>query len=616
MAVRFARPTLRGDVVQGRLGATEGRTELSCLGRVGPDRRIDHLTREPLVRDRRESIPGDDSEDAWNREPSPKCAGHHLGLQCQVCKALRLRDAQRDIALSVRPHPEGRNVVSARGALRDSDHAQRQPIREAPRVLLLDLHRKIDLLTHGLVRQGNSATILARGERMPTITQPPGPTAAELLALRRRLGRSPLALLPELWRRYGRCVRLRLAGRPVYLISDPAAIAEICTSRSQSFIQGSALGRPRHALGQGSRPSEGDLLRGNRRPQESALDHRLLPQYATAIARIVERRRTGWWHQDRMNVGKEMREITLRVVSDAILGAERGSDPAGIGQSLNAAVSQFVRVTPSVLPLPEWLQASAHRRMVRAAQRLNRVVDAIIAQRRAEGVGRSDVIGLWLQTAAESGSTSDSLLRDEVIRILLAGHETTANTLTFAWNLLSQHPDVRQELERELDRVLGGRSPGYADLSQLGYLEAVVQETMRLYPPAWAVMRQATESVRIGAIEIPAGSEVILSQWIVHRDPGLFPSPLAFRPERWLDGSTRALPRFAYFPFGAGECPGIGRDFAFLEARLVLGAIASRHRLQVITPFPTLEAALTLRPREQVWAQLEDRRVAPSDTQD
>lgn len=438
----------------------------------------------------------------------------------------------------------------------------------------------------------------------------PGPGPLELLGLRRRLGRSPLDLFPELRRRYGRIVQFRAGPRTVLLLSDPAAIEQVLITQNQSFVKGFALGRTRRILGDGLLTSEGELWRSERRLLQPAFHSSHIPDFAEEIGRVAQSQVAGWWHQDRRDIRHEMLDITLRAVSQTLLLSDAGSSARDVGASLGDVLHHFVRQNQSTFIAPPWLPTPSNRRIERAARRLDDVVSNLVARRIDAPRGAGDLLDLLLSARSSDGEPlPEQQVRDEVTTILLAGHETTANTLTFALVLLSQNPEVEARLHTELDAVLDGRPPRLADLEDLPYTGAVIQETLRLYPASWTVVRRPVERVEIAGNAVEPETEVLLCQWLVHRDPEFFPDPLAFRPERWLTGETDALPRFAYFPFGGGQRICIGRDFALLEARLILATIGARHRVRLLSRFPRLEPSVTLRPAGHLMAEIDDRRV-------
>jgi cytochrome P450 len=256
-----------------------------------------------------------------------------------------------------------------------------------------------------------------------------------------------------------------------------------------------------------------------------------------------------------------------------------------------------------LLPFAEWLVHLPLPRMRRyqaAQQALDALIYGIIAARRASGEDRGDLLSMLLhaQDAEGSGTMTDRQLRDEVITLFLAGHETTANALTWTWWLLARHPEVERHLHAELDQVVNGRMPAADDVGRLPYTRAVVAESMRLYPPAWTMGRRVLRDYRWNGHEIPAGSLILMSQWIVHRDPQWWPEPTRFDPTRWL-GDTAARPRFAYFPFGGGNRVCIGEGFAWSEAIMVLAGIAQRWRFALDPAHPvTPQPLITLRMRK------------------
>jgi cytochrome P450 len=238
-------------------------------------------------------------------------------------------------------------------------------------------------------------------------------------------------------------------------------------------------------------------------------------------------------------------------------------------------------------------------RVKRAVRELDEIVDRIIRQRRASGEDTGDLLSMLMAARDEDGSgMTDRQLRDEILTFLLAGHETTAVSLSWTWYLLSQHPEVEQKLREELTQVLGGRAPRLEDLPRLPYTDKVVKESMRLYPPAWSLARTVTKEVELGGYRLPVGANVVMSQWILHRDPRFFEQPEQFNPDRWTAEAAQRLPRFAYFPFGGGPRLCIGASFAMMEANLLLAAIAQRFQLR-LAPGHSVAAlpSITLRPR-------------------
>ncbi len=275
-----------------------------------------------------------------------------------------------------------------------------------------------------------------------------------------------------------------------------------------------------------------------------------------------------------------------------------------------AAMDAFVRQNAGLSVWRLFFKLPTPRRMrfLRGVHQLDEIVYGIIRERRSSGMGE-DLLSDFLRAQDEDGtSMTDRQLRDEVMTMLLAGHETTALALSWAWFLLATHPEEQATLHDELDRVLAGRLPTAADVPQLTFTNRVVRETLRLYPPAWVLSRRAAENVQIGNYTVPAGSNVIVSPWVTHRDARFFPNPLAFEPDRWTPEFEQSLPKFAYFPFGGGPRVCIGNQFALMEAAILLAAVAQRYEVAIVPghavePMPSI----TLRPAHGVHVSLRQR---------
>jgi len=266
----------------------------------------------------------------------------------------------------------------------------------------------------------------------------------------------------------------------------------------------------------------------------------------------------------------------------------------------------------SLVMIPAWLPTPRNVRSYFAVRRLDRIIYRIIEERRASGRDAGDLLSMLLNAQDEDGSRmTDRQLRDEAITLFLAGHETTAITLSWTWWLLALHPQVEAKLHAELEAQLAGRAPAMEDLPQLPYLDRVLTESMRLYPPAWGMARMAVEDAEIGGYRIPKGAGISLAQWVVHRDPRWFENPEEFRPERWENDFAKKIPRFAYFPFGGGPRQCIGNSFAQMEAALILATIAQRFRLRLVPGHPVVPMpTITLRPKHGIRVTLESRNAS------
>lgn len=423
--------------------------------------------------------------------------------------------------------------------------------------------------------------------------------------------RDPLAFLHEV-AGFGPVAHFRIGRQDVFLLSDPDGIEDVLVTSAASFRKGRALERAKRTLGEGLLTSEGSFHLRQRRLVQPAFHKARVAGYAEAMIRAAQATRDRWQPGVALELAGEMNRLTLAIVADTLFGAEvgTGSDTARVQQAITDVMEMFDLV---LVPFADWLIHLPLPRMrrYRASQRaLDEVIYGIIAARRQSGEDRGDLLSMLLAAQdleGASGGMNDQQLRDEVITLFLAGHETTANALTWAWVLLARHPEVERQLHVELDTVLGQRSPTAADVPRLAFTRSVLAETMRLYPPAWTLGRRAVKDYRWAGHDIPAGSLILMSQWIMHRDPRFWPDPERFDPGRWrAEGPAR--PRYAYFPFGGGNRVCVGEAFAWTEGILVLATIAQRWRIRLDPAHPVEpQPLITLRTKHGVRATPELR---------
>ncbi len=411
-------------------------------------------------------------------------------------------------------------------------------------------------------------------------------------------------------RDYGDVVQTRMGPFRILLIYHPAAIDELLVARSRDFVKSPGVRLLRPLLGDGLLLSEGDTWLRQRRLIQPAFHRQRVAGYGDVMSAFAERHVRGWKAGDTVDVHAEMMALTQAVVGKTLFDADVSGDAYDATQAAKVLAEDFGVRLRSFRLLPYWVPTPRNVRSRRAVARLDRIVHAIIAARRATNEDRGDLLSMLVQAQdADDGTRmTERQLRDEVMTIYMAGHETTAVALSWTWYLLGQHPDVDARLADELRGVLGGGLPAVADLPRLKYAEMVVTEAMRLYPPAYGLGRQAAKASEIAGQPIAPGDIVIAPTWVVHRDRRWFDEPEAFRPERWAKDLAQRLPRFAYFPFGGGPRQCIGNAFAQMEAILILAAIAQRFRLalvpgQKITPTPYV----TLRPEPGIRVRLERR---------
>ncbi|MDB4917923.1 MAG: Cytochrome [Gemmatimonadetes bacterium] len=411
----------------------------------------------------------------------------------------------------------------------------------------------------------------------------------------------PLEFLPGLKRDHGDVVLFHVGRQPIVLVSDPDRIRDVFVTHARQFHKGRGLERARMLLGDGLLTSEGDFHLRQRRLAQPAFHRARIAAYGETMATYAQRRCDRWHHGDVLDVSKEMAAYTLAVVGKTLFDADIEGQAHEIGEALSAAIAAF---NFSVLPFGELLIKTpipAARRFRRGRDTLDATIYRMIEERRHAGDDHGDLLSMLLlahDTEGDGTGMSDLQLRDEVMTLLLAGHETTANALTWAFYLLSRNPSALESLHAELDSF--GDAPfGADDVARLPFTRAVLAETFRLFPPAWIVGRRALVDYDLGEMTIPARAIVLMSQWVVHRDPRWWPDAESFMPERWLPGGSAldpARPKFSYFPFGAGTRVCIGEQFAWMEGMLALATIARRWRLDLVKGHPVVpQPIVTLR---------------------
>jgi cytochrome P450 len=434
---------------------------------------------------------------------------------------------------------------------------------------------------------------------MSVLKRAPGPPGRFLSGNLPEFRRDLLAFFTRCARDYGDVAAFRLGPRPCLLLSHPDAIEDVLVTNARNFTKHFALRMNRLLLANGLLTSEGDFWLRQRRLIQPAFQRDRIATYAPVMVAYTERLLAKWKDGETLDLHTEMMRLTLEIVAKALFDADVANEARDVGVALEVALNSFVRRLFRAFPLPHWVPTPANIRLKRAVRRLDEIVYSMIRDRRSRGDERDDLLSRLLRAQDEDGSRmTDKQLRDEMMTLFLAGHETTAIALSWMWYLLSQHPEAEARLLAELRTVLGDRSPTVADLPRLRYAEGVVTESMRLYPPAYAIGRENIADCEIGGYPVPAGTTLLMSQWVVHRDARWFPEPLAFRPERWEGDLARRIPKYAYFPFGGGPRLCVGNNFALMEAVLILATIAQRFHFDLVPGHPVATApSMTLRPR-------------------
>jgi cytochrome P450 len=443
---------------------------------------------------------------------------------------------------------------------------------------------------------------------MPFI-RPPGPTNRGIIGNFPLGSTDPLGLYTQWARQYGDIFYYRVFSRHIYFLNNPDLIEHVLVTNYQSFIKGEALQFNRRIFGNGLLTNDGDSWRQQRHLIQPAFHRERIESYGDTIVAYTERMIAAWHDGDVRDIHLDMMRLALEIVAKALFNVEIAGDRERIAGALNTFIELGSRGRMLLPPVLRLLPTADNLRYRRAARQLDDIVYGLIHQRRSNGQIADDLLSGLLQAQGKSGGAmSDEQLRDEVMTLLLAGHETTAVSLSWTWYLLALYPEVEKKLWSELRAVLNGRSPCVQNLPRLLYTERVVKEAMRLYPPAWAIVRNSLKDCDIGGYRVPTGATVMMSQWVMHRDPRYYDQPEQFNPDRWLDGHAKGSSKFIYFPFGGGPRTCIGASFAVMEAVLVLAAIAQKYHVRIAPDFPVEPLlTITLRPKHGIKVVLAQR---------
>jgi cytochrome P450 len=432
--------------------------------------------------------------------------------------------------------------------------------------------------------------------------RPPGPKPHFLIGNLPLAGRAPLDIFSQWAADYGDIFYYRAAWLHVYFLNRPDLIEYVLVRNSQNFLKDRVIQNSRWLLGSGLLTAEGESWKRQRRIIQPAFSRERLATYAQHMTSAAAEMLDHWKPGTTIDVHAQMMRLTLRVVVRALFDVET-TGTEQISRALNTVMLHSIGLRLIMPPFFRYLPLPGMRSVRRAVDEMNRIVYELIASRRRSGRKDSaDLLAMLMNTRDEDGTAmSDSQLRDEVMTFLLAGHETTALTLSWALYLLAQHPEVEARVLEEVENAIENRQPTMSDIGSLAYTESVLKETMRLYPPAWSVARTAIHEFELEGYPIPGGANIVASQWIMHRDRRYFSDPERFIPERWETSECQNLPRFAYFPFGGGPRQCVGASFAMTEAVLILASITQRYRLGLLDREPVEPVpGLTLRPSRAI----------------
>ena len=439
--------------------------------------------------------------------------------------------------------------------------------------------------------------------------KPPGPKPGLILGHTFDYIRDPLGYMTRCAREHGDVVRLRLGGTTVFALFNPEHVIEVLRSHGTRVIKDKMTRLISPIVGQGLLTSEGDFWRRQRKLTMPSFQRDAIEHYGEVMVDDSVNLRDSWKPGEERDVHLDMMALTLGIVGKTLFDADMAGESHEVGHALETVMDHFLSPW-KWFPILDKIPTKKNRNYKAALKQIDDVVYSIIRRRRATENDPGDLLSRFLAARDDEGARmTDAQLRDECVTIFLAGHETTALTLTYAFRLLSLHPESDAALAEELDRVLGGRLPTAADVSQLKYTEWVIRESMRLYPPAWGIGREAVEPMEVGGYEAPVGTQFSITAWVLHRDPRWWDEPEAFRPERWDHDLAKHLPKGAYIPFGGGPRVCIGNHFAMMEAVLLLATLAQNYKLNLVPDQTlTLAPSITLRPRGGTRVVVESRR--------
>jgi cytochrome P450 len=429
---------------------------------------------------------------------------------------------------------------------------------------------------------------------------PPGLERNLLWFVLRKLSpANPILLFQQLARDYGDIAHYKIAWHHIVFLNHPDYIREVLVVQNDNFIKERTVQRTKMLLGEGMITSEGAQHRAQRQVAQPAFHRQQIPEYANLMVREAARMRDSWRGGTERDIATDMMHLTLNVVAGTLFATDLRDEVDELADAINRIMGLYNFLV--MLPAAEWLvhvRPPGLAAFVRARKRIDAVVYRMIEAHRRQQSDSGSLLDMMLAASPDRSPASEQSLRDQVITIFLAGYETVANALAWTWYLLSQNPECERRFHDEIDRELQGREPGFDDVPKLRYVEMVLAESMRLYPPAWAMGRYARNDFRLGEFFLPAKTTVLISQFVTHRDARFFPDPLRFDPERFTPEAKARRTKFTYFPFGAGFRQCIGESFSLMEGVLLLATLGQKWKLKLVSGHRVEpEPLITLRPK-------------------
>ncbi len=456
-------------------------------------------------------------------------------------------------------------------------------------------------------------SIVEQSHRGAVIAAPPGPRGYPIVGVIPMIGKDILGFFMRMTEDYGDIVRLKLGPKTFYLVNHPDGLKQVLQDNNRNYRKGYDQAKP--LIGEGLVSSEGEFWRRQRRLVQPLFHRRRIGGFAETMIASSYEQLQGWsemvGQSQPIDLAAEMSRLTQKIIAKTMFSTDVGDQTDALLEAFDIGLQYFNQQLFNPIPFLDRLPTPTNIRFRRALKLLDGVMFDLIEERKRAPVERDDLLGLLLKVRdADTGEgMSDQQIRDEVLTIFFAGHETTAATLAWAWYLLANHPDAAKRLYQEVDRVLGDRRPTPEDYEALQYTRGVIQESMRLFPPAWMFARQAIEPDIICGYHIPAGAALFLCPYTTHRHPDFWDRPNEFDPTRFEPAVSQDRHRMAYVPFGAGPRLCIGRDFSLLEGTLILAITAQQFSLALASGAEVqAQPVATLKPRPAVWMAARSRR--------